>query len=101
MSLESDRKFEFDDVKVTIREIFSTDISGNISSHGSHLWPAAPVLAAAITRLYPKAIEGDVIELGAGIGLPGMAAGKQIKTINTTTTYFIWLFCLYQFSSQK
>ena len=76
MSLESDRKFEFDDVKVTIREIFSTDISGNISSHGSHLWPAAPVLAAALTRLYPKTIQGDVIELGAGIGLPGMAAGK-------------------------
>ena len=83
-SIESHRTFEFDDIKVNITEILTTDISGKIEQHGAHLWPAAPVLAAAIARLYPKDIGGDVIELGCGVSLPGIAAATRSSRVLLT-----------------
>lgn len=48
MELETERVFEFENVEVTIKEKFTENISGAITQHGAHLWPAAPVLAAAV-----------------------------------------------------
>ena len=73
--MESTRKFEFENVKVTITENLTAEISGAITQHGAHLWPAAPVLAAALKRLYPAGLgESGVVELGCGCALPGMVA---------------------------
>ena len=80
-SIESNRTFEFDGIKIKIKEILNSNISGRIEQHGAHLWPAAPVLAAAVSRLYPgeNSIDGDVIELGCGIALPGLAAAHRSR----------------------
>ena len=45
MELETERVFEFENVKIKIREKFTESISGEITQHGAHLWPAAPLLA--------------------------------------------------------
>ena len=53
---------------------------------GQVLWPAAPILAYfLLSDPGTKLIKGrDVIELGAGIGIPGIIAGKYARSVVLT-----------------
>lgn len=77
------RRFDLDTVRVEIEEILTPASSGEITQHGTHLWPSSVVLAAALHRM--GVCRGKrVLELGCGCGLPGLvAAYSAVDTILT------------------
>ena len=87
--MESTRQFQFENVDITITEHLTAEISGAITQHGAHLWPAAPVLAASLKRLYPAGIGdgGACVELGCGCALPGMVASRLASEVVLTDKF--------------
>ncbi|CAM9857731.1 unnamed protein product [Phaeothamnion confervicola] len=75
-------KFMFANVEVNV-SIADDGDPGALQS-GSYLWPAAVALAAYVVRCWDDLPHGDILELGAGVGLVGLAAA-QLQNRNNAT----------------
>jgi predicted nicotinamide N-methyase len=75
------RKYFHGNVRVEVVETLPDEMDeDNINYHGTHLWASAVVLSAVLqkTRLCRDKI---VLELGCGVGLPGLVAAQEAKEV--------------------
>ena len=75
------RKYFHENVRVEVVEILPDEMDeDNINYHGTHLWASAVVLSAVLQKMR-LCRDKIVLELGCGVGLPGLVAAQEAKEV--------------------
>ena len=75
------RKYFYENVRVEVVETLPDEMDeDNINYHGTHLWASAVVLSAVLQKI-GLCRNKIVLELGCGVGLPGLVAAQEAKEV--------------------
>ena len=75
------RKYFHENVRVEVIETLPDEMDeDNINYHGTHLWASAVVLSAVLQKMR-LCHDKIVLELGCGVGLPGLVAAQEAKEV--------------------